>query len=74
MDNNWIDIKKKKPEHRQEILVWDESMMNTRIMSAYYENEEDMDFLNWYNADGFYDDSDPEITHWMTLPEKPKKK
>lgn len=70
MKNEWNELEKVKPPQRKQVLVYDKSNLDIKIMSL----ESEDDDLNWFDENGYYDDSEPEITHWMLLPERPKSK
>ncbi len=78
-NNNWIDIKSKVPPSNTDILVYDKSSLSIRIMSYKLENDEsemtneDDEIVNWFDDNGYYDDSEPEIIYWQDLPKTPSK-
>jgi hypothetical protein len=69
---NWIDVKKEKPKHNQEVLVYcvpkysyDEDMLDFEINIGYLEVDD-----TWYLSSKNLDEIQL-ISHWMELPLKP---
>ena len=71
-NKDWNDISKIPCPTEKDILVWDESIQDCRIKSFKLE-EEDSGEGNWFDENGYFDDGEPIITHWMYLPERPNK-
>lgn len=69
MDNNWLDIRKDKPEDGQRILTWNNYYNEPRIQVY---NEE---YQCWDTEDGddfeYQIDDHKYIIYWQPLPGKP---
>ena len=66
---NWISVKDNLPELFYHVLATDGN--NIGIAAYQGENEEGND--EWIDCGDSFDNYLPEITHWMPLPELPKK-
>lgn len=63
--NKWISVKEKFPKIGKKVLAYRPGMYYTVIQTIYHGNE---DWENGYDISG-----NMAITHWMPIPEPPKK-
>ena len=75
MDNNWLDIRKDKPEDGQRVLTWNNRCGEPRIQVFNEEYQcwdmEDGDDYE-YTLDETMQDGRLVVSHWQPLPGKPE--
>jgi len=72
----WIDIKKQKPHHRQQVLITNGILITTAEADAKFNNDGSI-FWDGCNFGGYeweWDFDERFVTHWMPLPPLPPNK
>ena len=69
MNNEWISVKYSLPEHSITVLIYMDETMTDRMSTGYTHINSPTVFL--LDNAGV---SMPEVTHWMSLPNPPRKK
>lgn len=73
----WINIKEKKPEHRQKVLISDGEIVTAAEADLKFNAHSDGSI--WWDGCEFsgyeweWDFGERFVTHWMPLPESPNK-
>ena len=70
----WIDIKKQKPRHQQQVLITDGILVTAAEADAVM-NKDGSIWWNGCNFGGYewdWDFDEKLVTHWMSLPLPPK--
>ena len=74
MTFEWIDIKKQKPKHKQEVLITTGQIVTAAITNYCIYDKDDKIFWDTCHSSGYewdWDFNEKDITHWMPMPKLP---